>query len=100
MKQMARNVTLEECGILRDCRYLLHNHDTKFTQSFRATIASGQVEPFVLPARSPNLNAYTERWIRSVKEEILCRCSGRVIPVRCNPHHQGIGDAPDDGPHS
>jgi putative transposase len=45
MKQMARNVTMEGCGILRDCRYLLHDHDTKFTQSFRAIIASGQVEP-------------------------------------------------------
>ena len=52
MKQMARNVTMEGCGILRDCRYLLHDHDTKFTQSFRAIIASGQVEPLALPARS------------------------------------------------
>jgi putative transposase len=85
MKQMARNVTMEGCGILRDCRYLLHDHDTKFTQSFQAIIASGQVEPLALPARSPNLNAYAERWVRLVKEEILCRCSGRVIPVRCNP---------------
>jgi putative transposase len=39
MKQMARNVTMEGCGILRDCRHLLHDHDTKFTQSFRAIIA-------------------------------------------------------------
>jgi putative transposase len=44
MKQMARNVTMEGCGILRDSRYLLHDHDTKFTQSFRAIIASGQVD--------------------------------------------------------
>ena len=73
MKQMARNVTMEGCGILRDCRYLLHDHDTKFTQSFRAIIASGQVEPLALPARSPNLNAYAERWVRSVKEECLSK---------------------------
>ncbi len=26
--------------------------------------------------------------------------AGGVIPVRCNPHHQGIGEPPDDGPHS
>ena len=71
MKQMARNVTMEGCGILRDCRYLLLNRDTKFSQSFRAIIASGQVEPLALPARSPNLNAYAERWVRSVKEECL-----------------------------
>jgi Integrase core domain len=73
MQQMARNVTMEGCGALRECRYLLHDRDTKFTQSFRAIIASGQVEPLVLPARSPNLNAYAERWVRSVKEECLSK---------------------------
>jgi hypothetical protein len=39
----------------------------------RAIIASGQVEPLVLPARSPNMNAYAERWVRSVKEECLSK---------------------------
>src|SRR4029450_12323796 len=73
MKQMARNVTMEGCGALRDCRYLLHDRDSKYTQSFRAIIASGRVEPLVLPACSPNLNAYAERWVRSVKEECLCK---------------------------
>jgi hypothetical protein len=100
MKQRARNVTMEGCGILRDRRYLLLDRDTKFTQSFQAIIASGQVEPLVLPARSPNLNAYADRWVRSVKEEILCRCSGRVIPVRCNPTTKALESYPDDGPHS
>jgi hypothetical protein len=71
MQQIARNVTMEGCGALRDCRYLLHDRDTKYTQSFRAIIASGQVEPLMLPACSPNLNAYAERWVRSVKEECL-----------------------------
>jgi putative transposase len=73
MKQMARNVTMEGCGALRDCRYLLHDRDARYTQSFRTIIASGRVEPLVLPARSPNLNAYSERWVRSVKEECLSK---------------------------
>jgi hypothetical protein len=73
MRQIARNVTMEGCGALRDCRYLLHDRDAKYTQSFRAIIASGQVEPLMLPACSPNLNAYAERWVRSVKEECLCK---------------------------
>jgi hypothetical protein len=73
MKQIARNVTMEGCGALRDCRYLLHDRDAKYTQSFRTIIASGRVEPLVLPARSPNLNAYSERWVRSVKEECLSK---------------------------
>src|SRR6202011_4402729 len=33
----------------------------------------GRVEPLALPARSPNLNAYVERWARSVKEECLSK---------------------------
>src|SRR5262245_13744637 len=36
MQQIARNVTMERCGALRDCRYLLHDRDAKYTQSFRA----------------------------------------------------------------
>jgi len=73
MQQMARNVTMEGAGALQDCRYLLHDRDTKYTRSFRAIIKSGQVTPLAVPARSPNLNAYAERWVRSVKEECLSK---------------------------
>jgi putative transposase len=31
------------------------------------------VKTLQLPARSPNLNAYSERWVRSVKEECLSK---------------------------
>src|SRR5215469_17145798 len=37
------------------------------------SVVPGQVEPLALPARCPNLNAYAERWIRSVKEECLSK---------------------------
>jgi len=73
MKQIARNATMEDCGALRDRRYLPHDRDTKFTRSFRAILMSGRVEALALPARSPNLNAYAERWVRSVKEECLSK---------------------------
>jgi hypothetical protein len=36
-------------------------------------VTTGRVEPLVLPARSPNPNAYAERWVRSVKEEYLSK---------------------------
>jgi hypothetical protein len=71
MQQIARNVTMEEWGVLQNCRYLLHDRDAKYTRSFRAIIDSGHVTTLALPARSPNLNAYAERWVRSVKEECL-----------------------------
>lgn len=73
MKQIARNVTMDEWGFLNKCRYLIHDRDTKFTDSFRAILKSSDVEPLKLPARSPNLNAYTERWVRSVKEDCLSK---------------------------
>jgi len=73
MKQIARNVTMEEWGFLNQCRYLIHDRDTKYTDSFRAIIGTGRVKAIVLPARSPDLNAYAERWIRSVKEEFLSK---------------------------
>ena len=34
MEQMAGNATLEELGCLHPCRYLLHDRDTKFCESF------------------------------------------------------------------
>ena len=73
MKQIARNVTMDEWGFLEGCRYLIHDRDTKFTDSFRAIVKSGHVEPLKLPARSPNLNAYAERWVKSVKDECLSK---------------------------
>jgi putative transposase len=73
MQQMARNATMEGCGSLRDCRYLLHDRHTKYTHSFQAIIESGHIKTLVLPARSPNLNAYAERWIRSARDECLSK---------------------------
>jgi hypothetical protein len=54
-------------------RYALHDRDTKFCPVFRATLAAGGIKPIPLPARSPNLNAYAERWVRSAKEECLSK---------------------------
>ena len=41
--------------------------------AFQQIIDDAGVERVVLPPRSPNLNAYAERWIRSVKDEALAR---------------------------
>jgi len=73
MEQMARNVTMEENGFLANCRYLLHDRDSKYCPSFRQVIDTGAVRTIPLPPRSPNLNAYAERWVRSVKEECLSK---------------------------
>jgi putative transposase len=73
MEQVARNSIDEASGHLHHIRYVLHDRDTKFCASFRRTLTSGGVKCIALPPRSPNLNAFAERWVRSVKEECLSR---------------------------
>jgi len=70
---MSRNATDEESGHLRGQRYLLHDRDTKFCPAFRDVLRTAGVRPIVLPPQSPNLNAFAERWIRSVKQECLSK---------------------------
>src|SRR5215471_14879326 len=71
MRQAACNATFEETGHLNGRRYWLHDRDAKFCAEFRETLAAGGVKCLRLPPRSPNLNAFAERWVRSVKEECL-----------------------------
>ena len=71
MKQVARNVTMFDVGFLQGCRYLIHDRDSKFCKSFRRMIQSGGVKPLKLPPKSPNLNAFSERFVRSIKSECL-----------------------------
>jgi putative transposase len=66
-------MTMEEWGCLSPGQYLIHDRDTKFCAAFQQIIDDAGVERVVLPPRSPNLNAYAERWVRSVKEECLSR---------------------------
>jgi transposase InsO family protein len=73
MVQIARNVTMVEWGFLLPGHYLILDRDGKFCAAFQQTMEAAGVEPVVLPARSPNLNAYAERWVRSVKDESLSR---------------------------
>ena len=73
MNQVARNLTDAEQGILTGKRYLIHDRDPLFTAEFLSMIADTGVEPVKLPPRSPNLNAYAERFVRSIKESCLDR---------------------------
>jgi putative transposase len=71
MQQCARQLTDPCEGFLLGKRYLLHDRDTKYTQAFDVLMKDSGVEPIVLPPQSPNLNAYCERFVRSIKEEAL-----------------------------
>jgi putative transposase len=71
MKQIARNLTMAGEGFLDGMKYLVLDRDSKFAESFRAILKSAGTEPLRLPPRSPNLNAFAERFVRSIKEECL-----------------------------
>src|SRR5262249_48596184 len=63
----------DEWGVLAPGPYLIHDRDGKFCPAFEHTVDRAGVMRMVLPPRLPNLNAYAERWVRSVKEEVLSR---------------------------
>ena len=77
MEQMARNLTDPVDGCLRRARYLMHDRDPLYTLVFGEILEGGGVQPIRLPPKSPNLNAYAERFVRSMKEEWL----SRVVPL-------------------
>jgi hypothetical protein len=120
MRQLARNVTMTGCGIFNRCRFLVRDRDAKFTAGFDMVFRSVGIEAVKLPPRSPNLNAFVERFVKSIKTECLERMiffgepSLRHAVTQYIEHyhserpHQGIGnvipfpddadDCPRDGP--
>jgi len=77
MEQVARNMTDPVEGFLRAKRYLLHDRDPLFTRRFVGILEAAGVKSVKLPARSPNLNAYAERFVLSARRE----CLNKVIPL-------------------
>jgi transposase InsO family protein len=73
MMQVARNLTMDEWGILKPGQYLIHDRDTKYCAAFKKLLDDAGVKRLPLPPKSPNLNAHAERFIRSVKSEVLSR---------------------------
>jgi len=70
MQQMARNLTDVEDGFLRGMQHLLHDRDPLFTKEFRHLLGGSGVECKRLPAKSPNLNAHAERFVRTARETL------------------------------
>jgi transposase InsO family protein len=73
MKQVARNITMEEWGFLKPGQYLIHDRDSKYSAAFQQLLDDVGVKRVPLPPRSPWLNGYAERWVKSVKDEALSR---------------------------
>jgi transposase InsO family protein len=71
MKQVARILT-DYDGFLHGKHYLIHDRDPLYnTTGFYDILKSSGIKPVKLPARSPDLNCYAERFVKSVKSECL-----------------------------
>jgi len=73
MSQIARNLADASDGFLQGKRFSLHDRNPLYTAGFRAILADIAVKRVALPPRSPNLNTYAERFVRSIKESCLER---------------------------
>ena len=77
MAQVARNLTDAASGFLKDARHLIVDRDPLYTAHFTEILASANVKLLRLPARSPNLNAYAERFVGSIESE----CLRHIVPM-------------------
>ena len=88
---------------MRQYSYLIHDRDPLFTEAFRRILKEAGVESIRLPAKSPNLNAYAERFVLSIRSECLNHmivCGEEhlrrvvreyVAHYHAERHHQGLG---------
>ncbi len=68
MAQQFRNLSVVSDDLPR---YLIHDRDSKYTHRADALLEDAGTKVIRLPARSPDLNGYAERWIRSLRQECL-----------------------------
>jgi transposase InsO family protein len=109
MRQVARNLIDDENGFLRGKRFLIHDRDPLYTRGFHEILGYAGVAHVRLPPKSPNLNAYAERFVLSIKSECLERMvmlgeghlrraiASYVEHYHVERCHQGIGNRLIDG---
>jgi putative transposase len=73
MNQVCRDLTDCEDGFLRNASHLIVDRDSSFIPMRDFLDQNTEAEVVLLPPKSPNLNAYMERWFRSLKSECLDR---------------------------
>ena len=70
VQQMGRNMIDCYDGFLLRTKYLILDRDTKF-DAFCGVLENSDIKVILLPPKSPNLNAFCERYMRTMKSECL-----------------------------
>jgi putative transposase len=108
--QQARNLFMALDDRAGRFRFLVRDRDTKFTAVFDAVFVAEAIEVLPTPVRAPRANAYAERWVGTVRREVLDRMlivGGRQLQAvlaeyvdHYNGHrpHRALGQAPPLGP--
>jgi putative transposase len=76
MQQVVRVLTAAKDGLLVHHQVLICDRDTKWSAPVRARLGEAGIRMVQTPYQAPNANAYSERFVCSIKQE----CLSRVIP--------------------
>jgi putative transposase len=77
MEQIARNLTDYQDGFLMAKRFLIIDRDALFSPKFKAILECSGIEILLTAYRAPNMNAFAERFVRSIRSE----CLGQMVFV-------------------
>jgi putative transposase len=83
--QQARNLLMDLGDHAANFKFLIRDRDTKFTDCFDAVFASEAIRILRTPVRAPRANAIAERWIGTLRRELLDR-----ILILNGRHLQGV----------
>jgi hypothetical protein len=88
LMQIARNLINLNDGFLRGNQYLILNRDTKYCDRCRRVLVREGIQVIRPPPESPNLNAFAERFVRSINEECL---SWMILFGQASLQHEILG---------
>jgi putative transposase len=71
--QQGRNLMLDLCDRVGDFRFLIRDRDSKFTPLFDEMFKTEGIRIVLTAPQAPRMNAIMERWVGSVRRELLDR---------------------------